>query len=40
MGPKTEVTDELITGYFNQFSNQTLAEVMYKSLEIVAPNCH
>ncbi|MFK7980754.1 MAG: amidohydrolase [Saprospiraceae bacterium] len=35
MGTETEVSHEVITGYFNKLPNKTLAEVMHANLEIV-----
>ena len=35
MGTETEVSHEIITGYFNKLPNKTLAEVMHANLEIV-----
>lgn len=35
MGTETEVTYEIITGYYNKLPNQTLAELMHANLEIV-----
>ena len=35
MGTETEVSHEIITGYFNKLPNKTLAEVMHANMEIV-----
>ncbi len=35
MGSETEVSHEIITGYFNKLPNKTLAEVMHANLELV-----
>lgn len=35
MGTETEVSHEIITGYFNKLPNKTLADVMYRNLQQV-----
>jgi aminobenzoyl-glutamate utilization protein B len=35
MGTETEVEYEIITGYFNKLPNKTLADVMYRNLQLV-----